>query len=143
MSRLLSTLPAVPVIACLSLVTLLAACGSPNNPRYDANGQPVASMPDYPSNKAQRQINCDYGYDNDYYATRRDQRDNPTLYHDYDRNGQPIHRTGQPIPENMLPPRGMCRIWFTQRNLAEQPSVESCDAIRARVPVGAYVVYGG
>jgi len=62
----------------------------------------------------------------------------------YDHNGYYIAADSGPrIPEGYFPPRGMCRIWFTDRPAGAQPGIESCAGIRSRVPEGAYVVYGG
>jgi hypothetical protein len=62
----------------------------------------------------------------------------------YDSNGYYISPSDGPgVPKRYLPPAGMCRVWFTDRPVSEEPPVESCDGIRSRVPQGAYVVYGG
>lgn len=62
----------------------------------------------------------------------------------YDNNGYYIARESGPvIPPGMFPPRGMCRVWFPERSARYQPPLESCAGIDARVPDGAYVVYGG
>ena len=47
------------------------------------------------------------------------------------------------VPPDMFPARGMCRVWFPDRRPVNQPDIESCDGIKSRVPVGAYVIYGG
>jgi hypothetical protein len=63
-------------------------------------------------------------------------------YYDYYGNLVTLdQRTG--VPKSMFPPRGMCRVWFPDRELEREPGIESCEGIRARVPVGAYVIYGG
>jgi len=62
----------------------------------------------------------------------------------YDRNGYYIAADSGPhVPEDLFPPRGMCRVWFTDRAVSYQPPVESCNGIQSRVPAGAYVIYGG
>jgi hypothetical protein len=62
----------------------------------------------------------------------------------YDYNGYYITGDNGPsVPHNLLPPRGLCRVWFTDRPEDRQPPVESCQGIQSRVPVGAYVIYGG
>lgn len=62
----------------------------------------------------------------------------------YDYNGYYIaSESGPEIPGRYFPPRGMCRVWFTDRPVSEEPPVESCQGIQSRVPAGAYVVYGG
>ena len=62
----------------------------------------------------------------------------------YDRNGYYISdERGPHLPDSFLPPHGMCRVWFSGRELSDQPAVESCRGIQSRVPSGAYVIYGG
>jgi len=49
------------------------------------------------------------------------------------------------IPERMLPPRGLCRIWVPGRALGRQPPVMNCaqaQRLRARYGSRAFVVYG-
>ena len=60
----------------------------------------------------------------------------------YDYSGYYVGR-GPDVPRRYLPPRGMCRIWFIDRDYRYQPPVEDCDDIQYRVPAGAYVIYGG
>lgn len=63
----------------------------------------------------------------------------------YDSNGYYVSADNFPtaVPKSMLPPRGMCRVWFADRPARYQPEVESCSGIQSRVPEGAYVIYGG
>jgi len=122
--------------ACVSLVSLLAACGTPNGGYYDANGNYIAT--DTPHNMQTNNHSPLPGgvndYD-DYHYTHRG-------YYDY--NGYYMAKdSGLSVPTDMFPPRGMCRVWFTDRPIEEQPPVESCVGIRSRLPVGAYVIYGG
>lgn len=139
-------------IACLSLVSVLAACEPAG--RYDANGNYHA----YNSNDAQSY--------NDAYATTRPVGGVPTTGHYPDESspvayGAPVYVTytrpgyydyngyyiatnnGPRVAKQFFPPRGMCRVWFTDRPATEQPGIESCDGIQRRVPAGAYVIYGG
>jgi hypothetical protein len=51
--------------------------------------------------------------------------------------------SGPAVPASMMPPEGLCRIWFANRPLQNQPGIESCQDIRTRVPLGSYVIYGG
>ncbi|MBI3630739.1 MAG: hypothetical protein HY221_00140 [Candidatus Sungbacteria bacterium] len=79
------------------------------------------------------------------YAVRP--QDNAYIYDRpgyYDYNGYYLSQNNSlNVPRNMFPPHGMCRIWFPDRGREEQASLESCEGIQHRVPVGAYVVYGG
>ncbi len=123
-------------ISCLSVVSLMVACAPSGY--YDSNGE-------YRS----------YGK-SDSYRYEHPMSGTPTraIYHEddviysragyYDRNGYYIAMDSGPgVPREFFPPRGMCRVWFIDRLPNEQPRVESCAGIRSRVPVGAYVIYGG
>ncbi|GEM_PF-3077413 len=139
----------LPLITGLSVVSLLAACG-PSGGYYDANGNYVSSGPaDYPS---QERYSAHPPRDNDFYANRPYADDrypeyaapyDKTPYHTNTPYSDPVRNNSIVVPENMVPPAGMCRVWFTQRPAAHQPKVESCDNIRTRLPRGAYVIYGG
>lgn len=62
----------------------------------------------------------------------------------YDANGFYIAPgAGPPVPEAMMPPPGLCRVWYPERAPQDEPGIQSCSGIRARVPMGAYVIYGG
>jgi len=131
--RTLSTL------VCVSLVSLLSACGTPSDGYYDTNGNWIPNNPHTGANHAPLPGGTyDADYDSNvpaYTYTRRG-------YYDY--NGYYIAKDGGlSVPPEMFPPRGMCRVWFTERDAAHQPPIESCNGIRARVPAGAYVIYGG
>lgn len=135
-------------LACLSSLSLLAACGAQNG-HYDANGNYIA--PPNATTEAQRNhapspggpsSNDYYGRPHGYYADGTpytyDRRD------DYDDNEYSLAENNEmDVPNGMFPPRGMCRVWFAGRVPSGQPRVESCDNIRSRVPTGAYVIYGG
>ena len=129
-------------LALLACVSLLAACEPPSGGYYDRNGTWIPT--DTPHNMEKRAHAPSPGYDSrydhgDYYED---------YYYDYDRRGYYdrygyYDRDDLGVPEGMFPPRGMCRVWFKDRPVSEQPPVESCNSIRARVPYGAYVIYGG
>ncbi len=134
------------VLACISLVSLLTACG-PSNGYYDSHGNfiPAETTPKNARN------NMDYAHpDHDSYQNSWDYDDHYAAHVHYDRRGY-YDRNGDyvvgysdhNVPENMFPPRGMCRVWFTERSPSDQPAIESCDGIKSRVPAGAYVIYGG
>lgn len=118
------------------VLTILVACGSPQG-YYDEHGNYIGSrvVEDYPHHLSR------YGDD------RSIARNTVTIYERpgyYDYNGYYIATDpGLRVPQEMFPPRGMCRVWLPDRDVANQPRVESCEGIRARVPVGAYVIYGG
>jgi len=126
-------------LACVCLVPLLSACGTPSDGYYDANGNYI------PYNRYNREAHDhaplpggphpDYS-DHGYYTYDR------AGYYDY--NGYYISMDNGPsIPEDMFPPRSMCRVWFPERPVARQPAIEDCAGIKSRVPAGAYVIYGG
>jgi len=135
----------------LSLAVMLSACGAPDYGYYDSNGNfiPPAnatseaarrhapdsskSLParnyDNTSNVIVVPSNVDYRYD------RRG-------YYDYYGNYVTVD-TRVSVPNDMFPPRGMCRVWLPNRAPEYQPRIESCDNIQYRIPAGAYVIYGG
>jgi len=133
-------------LACLSILSL-AACDTPDNGYYDANGNWV------PYNRYNAQAHTplpggtrsQYDYDDDRVPVTTTVTtytfDRPG-YYDY-QGYYTEEQTTLGVPRDMLPPRGMCRVWLPHRTPAHQPPVESCDDIRARVPAGAYVIYGG
>lgn len=124
------------IATCLSL----AACGTPDGGYYDANGNYIPT--DTPHNMQQDQHSPLPGGPRTYYGQAPYYKYDRAGY--YDRNGYYIERnSGFEVPDNMFPPRGMCRVWFVERALVDQPAVESCNGIRSRVPAGAYVIYGG
>ena len=123
----------LPTLACVSIATLLSACGQASDGYYDANGRYMYYTTENRSAYNHGPLNeasMPYTYD------RRG-------YYEYD--GRYIEQAEYTpnVPKNMFPPRGMCRVWFTDRPLRNQPPVESCNTIRTRVPAGAYVIYGG
>jgi len=132
-------------LACISL--MLSACGTPSDGYYDANGNWI------PYNRYNEEAHAHSPLPG---GPHPDYNDNPPVYttttttYTYDRpgyydyNGYYIARDAGPaIPPGMFPPRGMCRVWFTDRAIADQPPIETCDGIKYRVPAGAYVIYGG
>lgn len=126
----------------ISMLTLLSACYAPNEGYYDSNGNYHSTLV---SNKPHAPLPG--GYDvvtgrNDFPEEDVHQYYRRAGYYDY--NGYYIaYNNGPAVPRDMLPPRGMCRVWFIEREVADQPGVESCVGIRNRVPAGAYVIYGG
>ncbi len=145
MTNINSKLRMVTIAGCVSAVALLAACGTPDGGYYDKNGNYVPT--DTPYNMRTNAHSPMPGGNPDYLADREDNnREYPRFkrrgYYDY--NGYYIARdSGLTVPSDMFPPRGMCRVWFVDRMVDEQPGIESCDGIRYRVPAGAYVIYGG
>jgi len=126
-------------LACISLLSLLSACATPDAGYYDANGNWIANNPNNANHSHAPLPGGTHDYrDDNSSAYTYDRRG----YYDY--NGYYIDQNGGlSVPQDMFPPRGMCRVWFTQRDLVNQPPVESCNDIRSRVPAGAYVIYGG
>ena len=135
-------------IACLSVVSVLAACGPDGY--YDSRGH-------YQADGGNTYNNHDDNYYVDNSAVKGDSagvigydrsRDPDVVTYKrsgyYDRNGYYIARDSGPnIPRSYFPARGQCRVWFMDRQPIDQPPIESCIGIQERVPEGAYVVYGG
>ncbi len=125
----------IRTITCLSLVSFMAACAPSGY--YDSNGE----YRSYGKSDSFRHGNAMAGTPNTnvYPAEVTYSR---AGY--YDRNGYYIATDSGPrVPQSFFPPRGMCRVWFADRVANDQPRVESCSGIQNRVPVGAYVIYGG
>ena len=143
----------VSSIFCLSLVVLLSACATPSDGYYDTNGNWIAANPTK-ANRAHAPLPGgthdtrydDPNFDNNHAVSTTV----TTTTYSYDRAGY-YNRDGSyigtnstfTVPPDMFPPRGMCRVWFSDRTPDNQPSIESCDGIKSRVPAGAYVIYGG
>ncbi len=153
-------------LACLSVATLLSACES-HNGYYDANGNyiPQANT----TTEAQRthapypggERNSSYYYapvaapaaSTTTYVDTTPERDGvrrtTTTVYSYDRagyydyNGYYVTPPAALAPAAAFPGHGLCRVWFPGRAVEAQPPIESCGNINARVPAGAYVIYGG
>jgi hypothetical protein len=127
------------LLLCTSLLATLAACATPDGGYYDKNGNWIAT--DTPHNRSEGNHaplpgGVTHYYDDDYhYYSRRG-------YYDYSGEYVSDYR-GTPVPSGMFPPRGMCRVWFSDRMVANQPPIESCVGIRDRAPEGSFVIYGG
>jgi hypothetical protein len=133
------------LLACLSLSSL-AGCGTPSDGYYDANGNwiaynrynqeahahsplPGGTQPPTDDSAVTTTVTTyTYSYDRPGY---------------YDYKGYYVSASNPNVPLDMFPPRGMCRVWFPDRDVDDQPAVESCNNIKTRVPVGSYVIYGG
>lgn len=131
------------LLACACLMPVLAACEAPDGGYYDKNGNWIATGSPYAVSK-QSHAPLPGGPRDGYY-------DEDNSYYKYDRRGYydsygtyvvavPVMTS---VPDSMFPPRGMCRVWFPDRMLTDQPRVESCNGIHSRVPAGAYVIFGG
>lgn len=127
----------LPALACLSLVALLAACGQSDG-YYDANGD-YRYRTDNSSPPFEHDVTLRDHARNDSRARAYDRRG----YYDFNGNYVDRYEDGMSVPASMFPPRGMCRVWFVDRDLADQPPITRCNGIRTRVPAGAYVIYGG
>lgn len=136
---------------CLPLLAVLAACGTPDQGHYDANG--VYVPPPNPT-RAQRIHSPDPGSAYDEYYDQYGDADTPRVKHrhettvttTYDDNGNRVTRdivteNNISIPPSMMPPKGMCRVWFPNRAPEDEPKVESCEGIRQRAPEGSFVIY--
>lgn len=141
-----STKRILTLLACVSAASLLSACGVPDGGYYDVNGNYVPT--DTPYNMKTGAHSPMPGGNPNSVSDRENNRSEYPHYTRrgyYDYNGYYMDkRSGLNVPKDMFPPRGMCRVWFTDRvGYNEQPDIESCDGIRSRVPAGAYVIYGG
>ncbi len=127
----------------VSLVSMLAACGAPNNGYYAADGTYVPPRDGAFSNDVKERRSY---YDQTVQA--KIHAPAPTYvyerrgYYDYYGNFIPVE-TNLGVPPAMFPPAGMCRVWFPDRPVTAQPRIESCADIRERAPAGTYVIYGG
>jgi len=141
----------IPSLVCLSLVSLLAACGTPDAGYYDAAGNWIANNPNN-ANRSHAPLpggtrnsqNSDYDSDRPVSTTTTVTTYNYDHRGYYDDNGYYLANDDGPnVPQDMFPPHGMCRVWFTDREADNQPAIESCKGIKYHVPAGAYVIYGG
>lgn len=147
-------------IACLSLVAALAACdGSNNDGYYDSLGNWHQSSTREASTR--KGFSGETYKGNNYYTDNSARRGDSAKVTDYDRvqdrdrmafkkagyydyYGHYVTTRDVPyVARSYFPPRGMCRVWFQDLDVDEQPPVESCVGIRNRLPQGAYVIYGG
>lgn len=128
----------LPSLACLSLLTLLAACGESSQGYYDSNGRYI-----YNSTNGSAPFEHDVTLRDHIRNENRPNGYDRRGYYDYDGNYSTTYNDGLSVPKNMFPARGMCRVWFVDREPSRQPNVESCTSIKQRVPSGAYVIYGG
>lgn len=141
-------------VVCVSMLALLSACSPQPDGYYDANGNWIATGVVNPK-VAQDHAPFPGGvYDAraNYYENTPPAYTTTTVTYNYDRAGYyapdgtyigPDYVSAVPVPTDMFPPRGMCRVWFSNRAPDDQPAIESCSGIRTRVPAGAYVIYGG
>lgn len=148
-------LPKLTIAACVATAALLAACNDAGG-YYDAQGRYIpytaTTSSTEPANDGnsinQHNPRSTYTYSSDVMRPALGASDMPPQYLNrrgyYDYNGNYVTTDlSRPVPTNMFPPKGMCRIWFTDRAPNMQTPVESCDYIGRRVPSGAYVIYGG
>lgn len=133
----------INLLSCLSLTAALAACGPSGH--YDENGSYMT-----PSEAQHYHDASDRSYDmQDRGYVSTDSGTYPVVpvygqrgYYDYYGNYVTMD-TNVGIPQNMMPPPGLCRVWMPDRDISRQPGIESCSGIKTRVPMGAYVIYGG
>jgi hypothetical protein len=134
-------------IACAWFIATLAAC-SASDGYYDSHGNFVPSDP-YKREKVNKVATQEYASYPGVVRARPSRTKVVTYVFDapgyYDPYGSYVtyEQSGFEVPQNMFPPHGLCRVWLPKRNAYDQPPIESCEGIGARVPVGAYVIYGG
>lgn len=46
------------------------------------------------------------------------------------------------IPPGHMPPKGMCRIWYTDRPPGHQPPAGNCRVLKRYVPYNAVLIWG-
>ncbi|MEQ9642978.1 MAG: hypothetical protein RIM84_23350 [Alphaproteobacteria bacterium] len=44
------------------------------------------------------------------------------------------------VPAGHMPPSGLCRYWYPDRHISQQPSSGNCNALKDEVPEGAYLI---
>ncbi len=100
-------------IACLCFLSVIAACTPAGY--YDSNGQ----YRSYGQSDSFRHEHALAGTPdaNVYSEDRRPD------YYEHD-SGYIEENSGLNIPKAYLPPHGMCRVWFADRPLRNQPAVE-------------------
>lgn len=124
-------------LACAGFILALSACDYSG--AYDSNGTYVT-----PSDAQRYHDASDERHSTRIITTTSP---NATVYNHrgyYDYYGNYItldNNVG--IPQEMMPPPGMCRVWLPNREASRQPGIDNCEGIRSRVPIGAYVIYGG
>ncbi len=141
----------IPSLVCLSLVSLLSACATPDAGYYDANGNWIANNPNNANHShaplpggTRNSQNSDYYNDHPVSTTTTVTTYNYDHRGYYDDNGYYLaSEEGPNVPQDMFPLRGMCRVWFEDRTVDNQPAIESCKGIKSQVPAGAYAIYGG
>ena len=47
------------------------------------------------------------------------------------------------VPYDKMPPPGLCRVWYPNRQPRNQPPIGDCDYLAARLPTGAQLIRGG
>jgi hypothetical protein len=56
---------------------------------------------------------------------------------------EPYYSNDAPrIPKGHMPPAGKCRIWYPDRPPGHQPPPGDCEALKYRVPRGAWLIRG-
>ena len=149
-------------IACLSVLTALAACNDTGSGYYDSRGNYHYSGANQDAYSADTSKNAPYKDNEDnFYVDHSAVRGDPAKVSGYRRDIDPevspykrsgyydshgyyiAANSGPNIPRAYFPKKGQCRVWFIDRQPSEQPPIESCNGIQMRVPDGAYVVYGG
>ncbi len=112
----------------LPVLALLAACGDSGH--FDADGNYITSDFQQPAHDKLLPHYKDYSVP----YTRAG-------YYDYDGNYVTVNTMA--LPSTLLPPVGLCRVWIAGLPADSEPPIEPCDGIQSRLPVGAYVIYGG
>lgn len=137
----------VKLMACVPLVLLAAAC-EPTEGYRDKNGNYMPANP-YGNERINQVSNAEYTAYPGVVPPKPARKRIITYVFDqpgyYNPEGVLVTavQSGFEVPQNMLPPRGQCRVWLPKRNAYDQPAIESCAGIEQRVPDGAYIIYGG
>lgn len=56
--------------------------------------------------------------------------------------GLPPRTIGPDIPPEQLPPPGMCRLWYPDRQLIDQPPPADCALLSRNIPPNARLIQG-
>jgi len=119
---------------CVPLVLFISAC-QPSG-LYDQHGNYHSADTGYEGQKAQ-EINAtedSYGEAFTYSFGR------PGFY-DYEGNFVQAENVPE-VPDDFLPPEGMCRVYHPDKALSLQAPAKAC-RVHYHIPAGAYVIYGG
>ncbi len=122
----------VTMITCLPLLWMLAACQPPGF--YDSHGSYHSSDKGFQGQTARRTNAADDANAVSYSFSK------PGFYDD---KGNYVNNELAPkVPDDLLPPSGMCRLWSPDKALSMQQPADDCRD-KYHLPSDTYVIYGG